>query len=94
MSGEVIYSQGRGSGRGGGRGGGMGQGQGQGQGQGRGGGRGGGGGRSRGMGGGFGQGPGGDCVCPNCNYRAPHQLGVPCYNQKCPKCGTMMTRSV
>jgi hypothetical protein len=21
-----------------------------------------------------------------------HQLGIPCYEQKCPKCGTVMTR--
>ena len=50
------------------------------------------GGRGRGRGGGFGQGPGGDCICPNCGHREPHQLGVPCYTRKCPKCGTLMTR--
>jgi len=64
-------------------------------GQGRGGGRGMGQGRGRGRGGGgYGLGPGGECVCPNCGYKGPHQVGVPCYNQKCPKCGTMMTRGM
>jgi len=46
----------------------------------------------RGRLGGFGAGPVGDCVCPKCGYRAPHQRGVPCYEQKCPKCGSPMTR--
>ena len=68
--------QGPGTGRGMGRSGG-----GQGQGSGR-----------QGRGGGFAAGPGGNCVCPNCGERAPHQLGVPCYDQKCPKCGAAMTR--
>ena len=46
----------------------------------------------RGRGGGFGAGPGGDCICPNCGESVPHQLGTPCFEQKCPKCGTAMTR--
>ena len=46
----------------------------------------------RGLGGGFALGPGGECICPNCGYREPHKLGVSCYNKKCPKCGTNMTR--
>ncbi len=46
----------------------------------------------KGRGGGFAAGPGGDCVCPDCGERAAHQLGAPCYEQKCPKCGTAMTR--
>ena len=50
-------------------------------------------GRGRGRGGGFGQGPGGDCICPNCGHRESHQLGVPCYTRKCPKCGAPMTRA-
>ena len=45
----------------------------------------------RGLGGGF-RGPGGDCVCPSCGYREPHQFGVPCNSRVCPKCGTPMTR--
>jgi hypothetical protein len=46
----------------------------------------------RGRGGGFGAGPGGFCLCPSCGERSPHQPGSPCYDQKCPKCGTAMTR--
>jgi len=42
---------------------------------------------------GFGLGPGGDCVCLNCGARAAHQRGIPCYEQKCPKCGASMTRA-
>lgn len=39
-----------------------------------------------------GSGPGGDCVCPNCGEKVPHQFGNPCYNISCPRCGTKMTR--
>ena len=46
----------------------------------------------QGQGGGFAAGPGGNCVCPNCGEKAPHQLGQPCYDLQCPKCGTAMTR--
>lgn len=42
---------------------------------------------------GFGLGPGGYCVCPSCGEKAPHQRGIPCYEQKCPKCGAAMTRT-
>jgi hypothetical protein len=49
------------------------------------------GGRGR-MGGPFGAGPGGTCVCPKCKHEVPHQVGVPCYQMKCPKCGTLMVR--
>lgn len=42
--------------------------------------------------GGFGDGPSGKCLCSKCGHKVPHQRGVPCYKQKCPKCGTMMTR--
>ena len=42
--------------------------------------------------GGFAAGPGGACVCPKCGAKAPHQIGTPCYLQKCPKCGSPMTR--
>jgi len=47
----------------------------------------------RGLGGGFARGPDGECICPNCGHRELHQLGVPCYNRKCPKCGSLMTRA-
>ncbi|MBN1861227.1 MAG: hypothetical protein JW840_07185 [Candidatus Thermoplasmatota archaeon] len=49
-------------------------------------------GRGRGLGGGYSRGPSGDCVCPNCGHREPHQVQVPCYTIKCKKCGTFMTR--
>lgn len=51
-------------------------------------------GMGHGRGGGYRLGPGGECICPNCGYRTQHQVGVPCYNQQCPKCGTMMTRAM
>lgn len=70
--------------------GGGGRGAGAGAGGGRGGGAGGGGGRGR-MGG-FGLGLGGNCICPACGYKQPHQRGVPCNSLKCPQCGQMMTR--
>ena len=49
------------------------------------------GGKGRG-GGPYAAGPGGNCICPNCGYQKPHQVGVPCMNEQCPKCGTRMTR--
>ena len=55
-------------------------------------------GRGLGRGGGRGRmdgrglGAGGECICPNCGYKATHQQGVPCYEVKCPKCGTTMIR--
>ncbi len=50
-------------------------------------------GRGRGRMGGFAAGPGGYCVCPKCGTKAVHQIGIPCYQQKCPKCGSPMTRA-
>lgn len=47
----------------------------------------------RGRMGGKGLGPGGECVCPQCGQRAPHQQGVPCYEQLCPQCKAPMTRA-
>ncbi|MBM4296035.1 MAG: hypothetical protein FJ126_14195 [Deltaproteobacteria bacterium] len=64
----------------------------QGPGGGAGGGQGRGAGRGRGRGGGFGGGPGGFCVCPACGQKVQHQQGVPCFELKCEKCGTVMTR--
>jgi len=42
---------------------------------------------------GYGLGPGGECVCPSCNTKVPHQQGVPCYKIECPKCSTKMVRA-
>lgn len=39
-----------------------------------------------------GSGPEGDCVCPACGHRTPHQRGIPCMTIKCPKCGTTMVK--
>jgi hypothetical protein len=36
--------------------------------------------------------PEGNCVCPSCAHREPHIVGQPCYQKKCPQCGTQMTR--
>ena len=41
---------------------------------------------------GFGLGPNGECVCGKCGKKTPHQRGIPCYEQKCPDCGVLMTR--
>jgi predicted Fe-Mo cluster-binding NifX family protein len=73
-----------GRGRGGmGQGGGRGKGQG---GQGR-------GGQGRGRMGGPSQGGAlGTCICPKCEYREPHERGMPCTQKQCPKCGAAMTR--
>lgn len=51
--------------------------------------------RGRG-GGGFSAGPGGKCICtnPDCGYSAVHVAGISCYQQKCPKCGSPMTREI
>ena len=53
----------------------------------------------RGLGGGQGRnngaqqaGPNGYCVCPKCGYKIEHVVGRPCYDEKCAKCGTLMTR--
>jgi predicted Fe-Mo cluster-binding NifX family protein len=75
-SSDPAVGDGPGTGRG------MGQGAGQGMGQGQG----------MGRDGGFRAGPGGYCICPNCEERVPHELGFPCFDNTCPKCGTVMTR--
>jgi len=54
-------------------------------------------GRGRGAGGrgrmgGFAAGPSGNCICPKCGHKETHQTGVPCYQKKCPKCGSPMIR--
>jgi predicted DNA-binding protein (UPF0251 family) len=52
-----------------------------------------GGGRGR-MGGPFAAGPGGNCVCtnPECGHKIAHTAGQPCYQKKCPECGSPMVR--
>jgi len=39
-------------------------------------------------------GPGGACICtnPSCKNEVIHAAGVPCYQMKCPKCGSPMVR--
>jgi hypothetical protein len=64
--------------------------RGQGPGSGRGAGRGSGRGRMGGTS--PGAGPGGVCKCPSCGQTVPHQIGQPCYQLSCPKCGTKMVR--
>ena len=49
-------------------------------------------GRGWGRGGGRGLGPAGECVCINCGTRVPHQAGLPCFEQQCPRCGGGMRR--
>jgi hypothetical protein len=40
----------------------------------------------------YGLGPSGFCICPKCSHRIPHTRGVPCQDEKCPKCGAKMIR--
>jgi hypothetical protein len=37
-------------------------------------------------------GPGGNCVCPKCGHKEPHEAGQRCTDRLCPKCGTKMIR--
>jgi len=39
-----------------------------------------------------GEGPGGNCVCPKCGYKIPHERGAPCSSLKCPKCNLNLKR--
>lgn len=39
-----------------------------------------------------GMGRGGDCICPRCDFRLPHQPGVPCSSLLCPHCEIRMVR--
>jgi hypothetical protein len=51
-----------------------------------------GGGRRSGSGRGRGMGPSGDCICVKCGYSSPKKAGVPCLDERCPKCGTALVR--
>jgi predicted Fe-Mo cluster-binding NifX family protein len=44
------------------------------------------------MGGPVAAGPVGYCVCPQCGHKESHQVGVPCMQMQCPKCGAAMVR--
>ncbi|MGD2117671.1 MAG: ferredoxin [Chromatiales bacterium] len=37
-------------------------------------------------------GSGGECICPKCGTKVPHQQGVPCQQMHCPECGAKMLR--
>jgi len=39
-----------------------------------------------------GQGPGGYCICSKCDYKIPHQRGVPCSTLQCPNCKVNLER--
>ncbi len=39
-----------------------------------------------------GMGRGGYCICPKCDFRTPHQAGIPCQEQRCPHCGAKLMR--
>ena len=36
----------------------------------------------------------GVCICPICGFRIPHELGIPCYNKSCPRCGMIMNSGI
>uniref|UniRef100_A0A7C4EQC5 Ferredoxin n=1 Tax=Thermodesulfovibrio aggregans TaxID=86166 RepID=A0A7C4EQC5_9BACT len=33
-----------------------------------------------------------ECICYNCGTMIPHRRGVPCFEERCPKCGVSMER--
>jgi len=39
-----------------------------------------------------GKGPSGYCVCEKCDYKTPHQRGIPCSTLKCPTCNINLKR--
>jgi len=41
---------------------------------------------------GMGMGPSGTCVCLKCGYSISKRRGVPCLDEKCPKCGAALVR--
>lgn len=39
-----------------------------------------------------GMGSGGFCICLGCGTKVAHEQGVPCMQERCPKCGKAMVR--
>jgi NAD-dependent SIR2 family protein deacetylase len=39
-----------------------------------------------------GTGAAGSCVCPKCGEKIPHRRGIPCQEERCPKCDAKMLR--
>jgi len=37
-------------------------------------------------------GPQGNCICPKCGFKKPHQRGTPCRDERCPKCNAKLLR--
>lgn len=37
-------------------------------------------------------GPSGNCMCLGCGTTKPHGAGIPCREERCPKCGKAMVR--
>ncbi|MDI6846426.1 MAG: DUF134 domain-containing protein [Candidatus Saccharicenans sp.] len=46
----------------------------------------------RGRGHQVGLGPEGICFCPKCGFRKPHVAGLPCREERCPQCGSVLIR--
>ncbi len=41
---------------------------------------------------GLGIGPDNNCICPNCGFILPRQRALPCFQTRCPRCSSSMTR--
>lgn len=54
--------------------------------------RGSGAGRGMGSGRGGGMGPSGNCICLKCGYAVSKRAGLPCLEEKCPRCGSALVR--
>jgi predicted Fe-Mo cluster-binding NifX family protein len=35
----------------------------------------------------------GECICPRCTHREPHEKGIPCSQKLCPVCGSHLVRA-